>query len=77
MATGCAMAQAGLSPRRALFDPRTVSFGFKVDKVALGQGFLLVFEFSPINFTPIMLHTYFFIYQRHYVNLATADSCDA
>jgi len=52
------MAQAGLSPRGNLFDPRTVNFGFKVDKVALGQGFLSVFEFSPVSFIPIMLHTF-------------------
>jgi hypothetical protein len=50
------MAQAGLSRRRTLLDPRTVNVGFKVDKVALGQGFLLVFEFSLVSFIPIMLH---------------------
>jgi hypothetical protein len=62
MAIICAMAQAGLSPRRTLFDPRKVNVGFKVDKVALEQGFLPVFEFCPVSFIPMTLHTYFFIY---------------
>jgi hypothetical protein len=47
---------AGLSPRRPGFDPGSVHVGFVVDKVALGQVFLQVLRFSPINFIPPVLH---------------------
>jgi hypothetical protein len=43
---------AGLSPRRSGFDSGSVYVGFVVDKVALGQVFLRVLRFSPVNFIP-------------------------
>jgi hypothetical protein len=48
------MAQAGsrLPPRRPGFDPGSVNVGFVVDEVALGQVFLGVLRFSPVNFIP-------------------------
>jgi hypothetical protein len=47
---------AGLPPRRPGFDPGLVHVRFVVDKVALGQVFLRVLRFSPVNFIPPMLH---------------------
>jgi hypothetical protein len=47
---------AGLPPRRHGFDSGPVHVGFVVDKVALGQVFPRVFRFSPVNFTPPVLH---------------------
>jgi hypothetical protein len=43
------MAQAGLSERMPGFSPASVHLGTVVDKVALGQVFLRVFRFSPVN----------------------------
>jgi hypothetical protein len=43
---------AGLSPRR----PGSIHVGFAVDKVALGQIFLRVIRFSPVNIIPPLLH---------------------
>jgi hypothetical protein len=40
---------ADLSPRRPNFAPGSVHVGFAVDKVALGQVFLRVLRFSPVN----------------------------
>jgi hypothetical protein len=42
--------------RRPGFDPGSVHMGFVVDKVALGQVFLRVLRFSPVNFIPPVLH---------------------
>jgi hypothetical protein len=39
----------GLSPRRPGFAPGSIRVGFVVDKVALGQVFLRVLQFSPVN----------------------------
>jgi hypothetical protein len=47
---------AGLPLGRPGFDPGSVHVGFVVDKVALGQGFLRVLKFSPVNFMPPVLH---------------------
>ena len=47
---------AGLSSRRPGFDPGSVRVGFVVDKVALGQVFPRLLRFSPVNFTPRVLH---------------------
>jgi hypothetical protein len=51
---------AGLSPRRPEFvPPESVHVGFVVDKVALGQDFLLVFQFHPVNIIPpLALHAH-------------------
>jgi hypothetical protein len=46
----------GLSPRRPGFDPGSVYVGFVVDKVSLGQVFPRVLRFSPVSFTPPVLH---------------------
>jgi hypothetical protein len=46
----------GLSPRRPGFDPCSVHVGFVVDKMALGQVSPRVLRFSPVNFTPPLLH---------------------
>jgi hypothetical protein len=43
---------AGLSPRRPGFAPGSINVGFVVDKVALGQAFLRVLRFSPVNIIP-------------------------
>jgi hypothetical protein len=34
------------------FEPGSIHFGFVVDKVALGQVFLRVLQFSPVNIIP-------------------------
>ena len=47
---------AGLSPRTPGFDPGSVHLGFVVDKVAVGQVFLRILRFSPVNFIPPVLH---------------------
>jgi hypothetical protein len=47
---------ADLPTRRPRFDPGSVHVGFVVDKVALGQVFLRVLWFSPVNFIPPVLH---------------------
>ena len=44
---------AGLSPRR----PRPV-IGFMVDKMALGQDFVTVLQFTPVSIMPPLLHTH-------------------
>jgi hypothetical protein len=46
----------GLSPRKPGFDPGSVHVGFVVDKMALGQAFLRVLQFSAVNFIPPVLH---------------------
>jgi hypothetical protein len=43
---------AGLSPRRPGFAPGSIHVGFVVDKVALGQVFLWVLRFFPVNIIP-------------------------
>jgi hypothetical protein len=40
---------AGLSPRRPGFAPGSIHMGFVVDKVSLGQVFLRVLRFYPVN----------------------------
>ena len=47
---------AGLPPRMPGFDPGSVHVEFVVDKVALGQVFLRVLRFSPVNFIPPVFH---------------------
>jgi hypothetical protein len=39
----------GLSPRRPGFAPGSIHVGFVVDKLVLGQVFLRVLRFSPVN----------------------------
>jgi hypothetical protein len=46
---------AGLSPRKPRFDPGSVHVEFVVDKVALGQVFPQVLQFSPVNVIPPLL----------------------
>jgi hypothetical protein len=55
---------SGLSSRRPVFDPRLVHVRFVTYKVALGQLFLPVLQFSPVSIIPPMLHTHSFIYHR-------------
>jgi hypothetical protein len=43
---------AGFSPRRPGFAPGSIHVGFVVDKVTLGQVFLRVLRFSPVNIIP-------------------------
>jgi hypothetical protein len=43
---------ASLSPWRPGFAPGAIRMGFVVDKVALGQIFLRVLRFSPVNIIP-------------------------
>jgi hypothetical protein len=40
---------AGLSPRRPGFAPGSIHVGLVVEKVSLGQAFLRVLRFSPVN----------------------------
>jgi hypothetical protein len=47
---------SGLSPRRPGLDPGSFHVGFVVDKVALGQVFLRVLRFYPVNFIPPVLN---------------------
>jgi hypothetical protein len=42
----------GLSPRRPGFALGSINVGFVADKVALGQGYLRVLRFSPVNIIP-------------------------
>jgi hypothetical protein len=49
---------ARLSPRRPGFGLGSVHVGFVVDKVALGQVFLRILWFSPVNIIPPGLHTH-------------------
>jgi hypothetical protein len=46
---------AGLSPRRPGIAHGSIHVGFVVAKVALGQGFLRVPRFSPVNIIPPLL----------------------
>jgi hypothetical protein len=43
---------ADISPRRPGFVPGSIHVRFVVDKVALGQAFLRVLRFSPVNIIP-------------------------
>jgi hypothetical protein len=43
---------AGLSPRRPGFTPGSIHVGFVVDKAGLGQVFLRVLRFYPVNIIP-------------------------
>jgi hypothetical protein len=52
---GRAMAQAS-HPGGLDSIPGSVNVGFVVDKVALGQVFFGVLQFSPVNFIPPVLH---------------------
>ena len=49
---------AVLSPRISDFGHSALRVGFVVDKVALGQFFLLVLQSSPVSIIPPMLHTH-------------------
>jgi hypothetical protein len=40
---------AGLSPRRPGFEPGSIHVGFMVNKVEMGQVFLRVLRFSPVD----------------------------
>ena len=62
-----------LSLCRLVLQPRSVHVGFVVNKVALGQVFLQVLWFSPINIIPPMLHTLSFVYYQHCI-LSLVDS---
>jgi len=42
-----------------MFSPGSVHVRFVVDKVALGQVFLQILQFSPFSIIPPILHTYF------------------
>jgi branched-subunit amino acid transport protein len=46
---------AGLSLQWVGFTPRSVHAVFVVDKMALGQVFLQVLQFSPVNIIPLWL----------------------
>ena len=47
------------------FNPRPVCVGYVVDKMALGQVVLLVFQHSPVRTMPPPLHTLSLVYHRH------------
>jgi hypothetical protein len=48
----------GLSQPRRGIDPRPIRMRFVMDEMALGQDFLPVFQFSPVNIIPPLLHVY-------------------
>ena len=48
----------GLPSRRSLLDPRSAHVGFATDEVVLGQVFLPVLRFSPVNTVPSPFHTH-------------------
>jgi hypothetical protein len=48
---------SGLSPRRTRFAPGSVHAGYIMDKVALGQAFLRVLRFLPVNVITSWLST--------------------
>jgi hypothetical protein len=58
---------AGLSLRRPGFDPVSIHVGFVVDKVAVGQIFLLVLGFSPFNIISSSLSNSYGLRQELYV----------
>jgi hypothetical protein len=47
-----------LVPSLSLRRPGSVRVGFVMDKVAVGQVFLQVLHFSPVNIIPLRLHTH-------------------
>jgi hypothetical protein len=61
---------AGLFPRRLGFDVRSVDVVFTVDKVALGQVFLLILLFSSIIIIPPMVPIHSLICHRRHTNTA-------
>ena len=52
---------SGLSRRRAVFDPKSVSVRFAVDKVAVSQVSLSVLLVSPVTIIPPILLSHFHI----------------
>jgi len=46
--------------------PEASHQGFRVDIVAVGQGFLSVLWFLPVIVIPPILHNHSFMYHRHY-----------
>ena len=49
---------ASLSPRRLVFDPRSVHVRFVVEKVSVGQVPVPVLLFPPVSTVPPLLHTH-------------------
>jgi hypothetical protein len=49
-----------LSPQRTRFIPGSVYVGFVVNKVALGQVFLRVLLFFPVNIIPLRLSIFIY-----------------
>jgi hypothetical protein len=49
---------AGLSSRRPAFVPGSVHVAFAVAEMALGQVYLRVIRFFPVNIIPPLLHTH-------------------
>ena len=46
---------AGVSPRRPVFDSKPARVRFVMDKVAMGQGFPRVLQFCSVNIIPQIL----------------------
>jgi hypothetical protein len=51
-----------ISPQRPGFNPKLVCVGFLVEKVALGQVFILVLLFFSVSIIPAVLYPHMFIY---------------
>ena len=47
--------------RKPGFDPSLVRLGFAVDKVVVGQVYLRVLRFFPVNIIPPVVHAHSFI----------------
>ena len=61
---------AGRPPSRHVLNLRPVRMEFIVDRVALRQVFLPVFQFSSVSIILPMLHTHSFVFHQHYVMTA-------
>ena len=55
---------AGLSPRRANFNPRPLTALFKVHKIEITKVFLPVSQPCPVSITSPLVHPHLFIYRR-------------
>jgi hypothetical protein len=54
-------AEHGFSPQRPGLAPRADRVGFVVVKVALGQVYLQVCLFSPVNINPTLFHIHSYV----------------
>ena len=58
------MVQAGLSPRRFVFDPDSLPVGFMVDRVALRVSFYTILWFLSVSIIPAVPHTHLYLKKK-------------